>query len=138
MCDRMDRKIAYVLFGLLQALCAVGMAYSPHTEIMYISWTSLYSLTLGLSYAGFSAFVFEAIGKGAAATKFTVYASLSNAPIYYMTIINGWAHTHYGPTGMLNTEAAFGVLGIILFFLLLTFVNRKKQTDDSVLTVAAK
>ena len=138
MCDRMDRKIAYVLFGLMQALCAVGMAYSPHTEIMYITWTSLYSLTLGLSYAGFSAFVFEAIGKGAAATKFTVYASLSNAPIYYMTIINGWAHTHYGPTGMLNTEAAFGVLGIILFFALLTYVNRKKQPDDFVQTVSVK
>jgi MFS family permease len=127
MCDRMDRKSAYIIFGFTQVICAVAMAYAPHTEMMYIIWTSVYAFGVGLSYAGFSAFVFEAIGKGAAATKFTVYASLSNAPIYYMTLIDGWAHTHYGPAGMLNTEAAFGVLGIVLFILLLAFVNRRKK-----------
>src|ERR1700722_16057974 len=93
---------------------------------MYIWWTSLYAFSSGLCYAGFSAFVFEAIGKGAAATKYTVYASLSNAPIYYMTIIDGWAHTHYGPRGMLNIEALFGVLGIGLFLGLLKYANRGK------------
>lgn len=133
MCDRMDRKTAYVLFGLMQVICCLAMAYAPHTEMMYIVWTSLYALTLGMSYAGFSAFVFEAIGKGAAATKFTVYAALSNAPIYYMTIIEGWAHTRYGPSGMLHTEAAFGVLGVILFYTLLAFVNRRKKGDAEAL-----
>jgi MFS transporter, PAT family, beta-lactamase induction signal transducer AmpG len=134
-CDRMDRQLAYTVFGLLMAICAVTMAYTQHSELMYIIWTSLYAFLLGLSYAGFSAFVFEAIGKGAAATKFTVYASLSNAPIYYMTIIDGWAYAHHGtvlgvmnvqgPTGMLNTEALFGVLGVAVFLGLLWIVNRK-------------
>ena len=123
-CDRMDRKIAYVIFGLLGALCAVAMAFLPHTELMYIILTSVYALTLGLSYAGFSAFVFEAIGKGAAATKYTVYAALSNAPIYYMTLMDGWAYDQYGPSGMLNIEAAFGILGIVLFMGMLWFANR--------------
>ncbi len=126
-CDKGNRQIAYVVFGLMQAVCAVAMAYVPHTEIMYIIWTSLYAFSLGLAYAGFSAFVFEAIGKGAAATKFTVYASLSNAPIYYMTIVDGWAYTRYGPTGMLNIEAAFEVLGIVLFLALLKYANREKM-----------
>ena len=125
-CDRMDRKIAYIIFGLLQVICAVVMAFAPHTEIMYAILTSFYAITIGLSYAGFSAFVFEAIGKGAAATKFTLYASLSNFPIYYMTIVNGWSHTHYGPEGMLNIEAAFGMAGIILFFILAAFINKNK------------
>jgi PAT family beta-lactamase induction signal transducer AmpG len=125
-CDKGNRQIAYVAFGLMQAVCAVAMAYSPHTEVMYIFWTTAYAFTLGLSYAGFSAFVFEAIGKGAAATKFTVYASLSNAPIYYMTIIDGWAQTHYGARGMLNTEAAFAVIGVFLFWGLLKYANREK------------
>jgi len=132
-CDRMDRQLAYTIFGLLMALCAVFMAYTPHTELMYVIWTSLYAFLLGLSYAGFTAFVFEAIGKGAAATKFTVYASLSNAPIYYMTLIDGWAYAHHGsvlgivtiqgPGGMLNTEAAFGVFGVTVFLALLWLVN---------------
>jgi len=125
-CDRSDRRIAYVVFGVLQAICAVAMAYCPHTQIMYIGWTSLYALLLGASYTAFSAFVFETIGQGAAGTKYTVYASLSNAPIYYMTIIEGWAYTHHGPRGMLDTEAAFAVLAIILFFALLQYVNRGK------------
>ncbi len=125
-CDRMNRQIAYTAFGVLMAICAVAMAVAPHTRLMYIIWTSLYAFILGLSYAGFTAFVFEAIGKGAAATKFTVYASLSNAPIYYMTIIDGMAYDNYGPSGMLIVEAVFGVLGVILFLGLLWFANRKQ------------
>jgi len=125
-CDRGNRQIAYVVFGLLQALCAVAMAFAPHTQLMYIVWTCLYAFTTGLAYAGFSAFVFEAIGKGAAATKYTVYASLSNAPIYYMTLVDGWAHTHYGPSGMLNVEAVCAVVGIVLFLGLLKYANKGK------------
>jgi MFS transporter, PAT family, beta-lactamase induction signal transducer AmpG len=127
MCDRMDRKLAYVIFGLMQVICAVAMAIAPHTEIMYIIWTSIYAVTIGLSYAGFSAFVFEAIGKGAAATKFTVYASLSNFPIYYMTLVEGKAHTLWGPKGMLNTEAGFGIIGVVMFLVLLALVKRRKK-----------
>jgi PAT family beta-lactamase induction signal transducer AmpG len=130
-CDKGNRQIAYVAFGLLQAICAIGMAYSPHTEWMYIIWTSLYAVTCGLSYAGFSAFVFEAIGKGAAATKYTVYASLSNAPIYYMTIINGIAYAHFGPKGMLNTEAIFGVLGVVSFLVMLLIMRYVRKDMKS-------
>ncbi len=64
------------------AATVVGMAYAPRTEMMFILWTSFYAITLGLSYAGFTAFTLEAIGKGAAATKYNIFASLSNSPIY--------------------------------------------------------
>ncbi|MBC7557387.1 MAG: MFS transporter, partial [Chryseobacterium sp.] len=69
-CDRMKPQNAYVIFGLLGAITAVGMAYSPRTEIMFILWTSIYAVVVGLSYAGSTAFILEAIGKGAAATKY--------------------------------------------------------------------
>jgi MFS family permease len=128
-CDRMNRQMAYVIFGLTEVICAIGMAYSPHTEAMYIVWTSLYAASLGLCYAGFNAFVLEAIGKGAAGTKFTVYASLSNAPIYYMTILDGLACTKYGATGMLDVEAAFGVLGIVLFYVILKLVGKPTEIN---------
>ena len=61
-CDRMDRKTAYVAYGVLQAVCAVGMAFAPRTEQMYILFTSLYAFITGLTYAGFTAFVLEAMG----------------------------------------------------------------------------
>ena len=59
-CDRMDRKSGYVLYGVLQAACAVGMAFAPRTQAMYIFWTCLYAVITGLTYAGFTAFVLEA------------------------------------------------------------------------------
>ena len=114
-CDRMDRKTAYAAFGVLQAACAVFMALAPKTESMYVVFTTLYAFITGLTYAGFTAFVLEAMGLGAAATKYNVFASLSNTPIYYMTMVDGWAHTRWGPRGMLITEAACCLLGLALF-----------------------
>jgi PAT family beta-lactamase induction signal transducer AmpG len=125
-CDRMDRKLAYVLYGLLQAACAIGMALMPHTQPMFVAWASLYAFITGLTYAGFSAFVLEAIGKGAAATKYNVYASLSNFPIYYMTNVDGWAHDRWSATGMLFTEAALCMIGAAVFMGLIAAFGRAR------------
>jgi len=124
-CDRMDRKTAYLWFGVLQAACAVTMGLLPHTERMYVVMTSLYAVITGLTYAGFSAFVLEAMGLGAAATKYSLFASLSNTPIAYMTSIDGRAHERFGPAGMLYTEAAIGMLGLALFLLVRAAVDRR-------------
>jgi PAT family beta-lactamase induction signal transducer AmpG len=114
-CDRMNRKAAYALYGLLQAVCAIAMAVAPRTEAMYIVFTTIYAFSSGLTYAAFSAVVLEAIGLGAAATKYNLFASLSNMPIAYMTLVAGWAHTSWGAGGMLYTEAVICVLAILLF-----------------------
>ena len=138
-CDRIKRQSAYLLFGLMGAFCTVGMAYCPKTELMYIIWTSIYAVSIGLSYAACSAFILEAIGKGAAATKYNIYASLSNAPIYLMIFIEGWAHSRWGSTGMLNIEAAFAVLAIILFLAVQAIMkerNQSKSTTCSLLSEA--
>jgi MFS family permease len=113
--DRMDRKTAYILYGLLMAISTVAMALAPRTETMYVVFTLIYAFIQGLTYAGFTAVVLETIGLGAAATKYNLYASLSNMPIAYMTLIDGWAHTRWGAAGLLNVEAAFGVVGIVVF-----------------------
>jgi PAT family beta-lactamase induction signal transducer AmpG len=125
-CDMMDRRLSYVLFGLLQGIAAVGMAFFAHTPLMFIIWTGLYNFTLGLTYTAISAFILEAIGKGAATTKFEIYMSLSNAPIYLMTLILGWAHTKWGASGMLNFEAVVDVAAAVLFFIAQAMlINRK-------------
>ena len=115
LCDHIDRKMAYTLYGVLQALSAVAMALSPRTEMTYIIYTTAYAFITGLTYAGFSAFVLEAMGMGAAATKYSVFASLSNTPIAYMTSVDGWAHGKWGPGGMLYAEAVSGTIGLVLF-----------------------
>jgi MFS family permease len=119
-CDRMNRKGAYALYGVLQGVCAVVMALAPRTEIMYVVFTLVYAFVTGLTFAGFSAFVLEAMGTGAAATKYNVFASLSNVPIWYVTLLDGWAFTRWGSGGMLYTEAVAGMVGLLLFAGVLT------------------
>jgi len=127
--DRMNRKGAYALYGVLQALCAVGMALAPRTERSYVIFTLLYAFITGLTYAGFTAFVLEAMGLGAAATKYNLFASLSNMPIYYMTNIDGWAHTKWGPTGMLYAEGVFCLVGIAVFGVVLALWPARRAGD---------
>jgi len=115
-CDKIDRKKAYILFGMLQATFAVMMAYAPRTELMFILGTSFYAVSSGLIYAGFTSFTLEAIGKGAVATKYNVFASFSYIPIYFVLYIDEWAHKKWGAFGMLNIEAIMGLFGMLLFF----------------------
>ncbi len=117
-CDRVSPRYAYLLFGLAAAASLVGMAYAPRTEPIFIGGTLLYALANGMCYAGFTAVTLEAIGKGAAATKYSTFAAISNLPAYLLTYILGFAHTRFGSGGMLNTEALFAV-GAVVFFLLL-------------------
>jgi len=127
--DRMDRKTAYALYGLLMAICTVAMALAPRTETMYVVFTLVYAFIQGLTYAGFTAVVLETIGLGAAATKYNVYASLSNMPIAYMTLVDGWAHTRWGAAGLLNVEAAIGVAGIIVFIAIAMILPRRAAPE---------
>ncbi|HZM02890.1 MAG TPA: hypothetical protein VFC44_07685 [Candidatus Saccharimonadales bacterium] len=83
-----------------------------------------------LSYAAFSAFVLEAIGKGAAATKYNALASLSNAPIYYTINIDGWAHDRWSSTGMFFTESGLAVAAAVVFAVLVKLLLRKRRTKS--------
>ena len=122
--DRMSRKVAYAIYGVLQALCAVAMALAPRTEWMYVVFTMAYAVLNGFTYAAFSAVTLEAIGRGAAATKYNLFASLSNMPIGYMTAIDGWAAGAFGAGGMLNLEAVVAVLAVLLFVAVAAFAAR--------------
>lgn len=113
--DRFNRKFAYIAFGLFLAICAVAMALWPHTATAYVVFTLVYAFGSGLSFAGFSAVTLDAIGHGAAATKYNVFASLSNMPISYMTAIEGWAHLRWGTNGLLFLEAALAIVSLMIF-----------------------
>ena len=115
LCDRMDRRTAYAGFGLLLAVTAVAMALCPRTEPQYILWTSAYAFVVGLSYAAYCAVVLEAIGRTAAATKFSFLSSWANLPIMLMTFVDGAANTRWGTNGMLWADAVCGVAGIVVF-----------------------
>jgi len=115
LCDRMDRKFAYALFGVFLAAVALVMAAAARTQTMFIVFTLSYAFVQGLNYASFSAVVLEAIGRGAAATKYNLYASLSNMPIAYMTIVDGWGYGRWHANGLLAADAVTGLIAVGFF-----------------------
>jgi MFS transporter, PAT family, beta-lactamase induction signal transducer AmpG len=118
LCDRFDRKAMYCLFGALLAAVALLMGLAERTESRFAVFALAYAFVLGMSYAGFSAVVLEAIGRGAAATKYSLLASLSNMPIAYVTWADGWAYARWGATAMLQVDAGLGLAGLLLFALI--------------------
>ena len=112
--DRMDRRAAYASAGLVIALVAFAMAALPKTAGPYVACVLAYNAGLGLCYATFAGFVLEVIGKGAAATKYNIFASLSNMPIYLMTRIDGEVSERHGRIAMLLVDGGSGVLGAVL------------------------
>jgi PAT family beta-lactamase induction signal transducer AmpG len=126
LCDRIDRKLAYCLFGFSLAVVAAGMALCPRTSNQYVFWTSAYAFVVGLCYAAYCAVVLEAIGKTAAATKFSFLSAVSNSPIMLMTFVDGAANTRWGTNGMLYADALCGVAGIVVFALVAGGTRRRQ------------
>ena len=93
------------------------MALAPHTPQMFVLFVCAYSFVNGIVFAGFSAVVLEAIGAGAAATKFSLMASLANLPAIYMTLLDGWVQTQWGSDALLFTDAGLGLAGALAFLL---------------------
>ena len=95
-CDRMDVKRAYCLFGILVGLSAVAMIFAPRTPTVFAVGVLGYQLMVGMAYTGYAAIVLEAIGKKSAATNWNLMAALSNAPIAVMSMFDGWTHDRFG------------------------------------------
>jgi MFS family permease len=115
--DRIDRKLAYALYGIGLSAVAVAMALTVRTPLSFLVYSGVYNLVVGFCYGAYSAVTLEAIGQGAAGTKFNLISSLSNAPILLVTLVDGWAETHLGAVGMLYVEAAMGLTGVALYAL---------------------
>ena len=113
--DLFNRKLAYVGYGLVMGLCSLAMALSPHTQTYYVLFVLLYGFISGMSFAGFSAVTLEAIGGGAAATKYNVFASLANIPTAYLAAVEGWARTHHGVNAFLYVDFAAPIIGALIF-----------------------
>jgi MFS family permease len=122
--DRAGGWWAYFGSGAAVALVAIVMAAAVRTPTAFTAGILFYSFALGMANAAFSALLFQTIGRGrAATTKYAIFSSLGNVPPSYMTAFDGWAHDRWGAGGMLNAEAALGLLLIAVGLLALWLVN---------------
>src|ERR1019366_3566970 len=124
--DRVDRKTAYCLFGVVEGVLALAMALTPRTPEWFIVFAFAYNASIGLAFAGYAAVTLETIGAGAAATKWNLFASVSNIPVAIMPALDGWAATKFGSGGMLQFEFWIAVGGAGLFALVALGPRRRR------------
>jgi MFS family permease len=116
--DRMPKPAAYATSCGLGVLACVAIALSPRTGIGYTASTLFYTFTLGMAAATITAMVLAIIGDTAAATKINLFFALNTLFSLFMLRVNGWAHDRWRTNGMLYTEAAVGVVALVVFALL--------------------
>ena len=117
-CDAMDRRTAYCLFGVLIAVELAAAAWLPRTATVWIVASVLYQALVAACYSAYSAVVLEVIGRGAAATKFNLMASVANVPVTVMPWFDGMMHDRHGTNAMFYGEAGLSVAAAALFALI--------------------
>jgi MFS transporter, PAT family, beta-lactamase induction signal transducer AmpG len=134
--DRVGRWWAYFVSGTFMAVVALVMAVAPRTPHQYGTWVLFYAISLGMANASFSAIVLNAIGRGAASTKYAIMSSLGNVPCVYMTAFDGWAYDRWHAAGMLNAEGGISLAFIALGLAALWWVN-VREVRNNVIRVEA-
>jgi PAT family beta-lactamase induction signal transducer AmpG len=78
--------------------------------------------------------MFEAIGPDnpLAATTFAFLAAATNVPITYITLIDGYAYSIAGISGMLFADAAIGIIACIVAAILLAKSTAARAGEESV------
>ncbi len=132
LCNRMHPRTAYAVVGVLLAIVAVGMGLAPKTVTAYVIGNLVYALAVGLAYAAFTAVVLNAIGSKSGATKYNLFASLSNFPIWWLGLVLGRIADVRGPAAMLYAEAALGVVAVVVFFGAVRVVGKTRLADTLV------
>lgn len=122
--DRVGKMLFYCASGLALSIAAVAMAFGPRTPEGFVLLSLIYAFTMGSCYGAFTAVVLEAIGKGAAATKFTLMICISNFGVQAVQMFDGIVHDSRGVDAMLIGEALLGVAGIVLFVAVIIVTRR--------------
>src|SRR5262249_32758391 len=106
------------------------------TPSTYVAVVIAYALVSGAGYGAYTALIFLAIGKGAASAKYTIFGSMGNVPVVYMTVFDGWAHDRWGPRSMLAADGLLGLVGVIVGLVVLWRLQPLEQvTTEQLETV---
>ena len=136
--DRIPRRVAYALAALISSACAIGMLVAPQREATFAIGASLYLITMGLSFATYQALTLELVGPPgrSASTRQSLYAAAGNAPVMYMTWLDGQGYRKFGTRGLLGTDALSNLIAasLVLIFVRRTlFVKRPQLTTTLVI-----
>lgn len=131
LCDVMNRWLAYCMFGVLCGLMLVVTAHLARTPAVWLVASLAYTALVGACYSAYSAVVLEVIGRGAAATKFNLMASISNVPVAAMPLVDGMLHDQSGTNAMFYGEAALSVAAAALFGLVVLIWRPRRSAAQA-------
>lgn len=116
LCDRYNRRVLYLMSGLLTAACGIVMMLSPRVEMTYVIGVMTYTLITGFCYSAWSATVFETIGVGgaSASTQYSLFAAAGNAAINYVGLVDTRFHAEHGVEGVIAADATLNIVGVVI------------------------
>ncbi len=134
-CNRFPRRTVYVIAGFGGAAAALAMIWMPRTLVFFAIGVLGYNFFQGINYTAFTAFEFEIVGPGnpLASTQIALLTAASNAPISYMTRIDGHFYGKHGLDGMLAVDALSSLaVGTALLLVLrrMGLVRGRGRTED--------
>jgi MFS family permease len=132
MATRMGPRRAYVVVVLALAAAAVAIAAGPATATTYVVGNMLYAFVYGLTFAAWTAVVLAAMGTRSAATKYNLFASLSNFPTWWLGLLLGYVADRDGAVVMLWAEGLIGVGAVLVFILAARLIGRTRLADELV------
>lgn len=123
--DRLrDRRHLYLAAGLFTAVSAGGMAIAPLEPSAYAVGCLVYLFVAGIAFTAFSAVVYEIVGAAGktASTLYSVFPAVGNQAIAYTLLLDGTAQKMWGTRGMLWTDAALNLAGVLMLLMLVRVV----------------
>lgn len=129
-CSRFLRRTVYILAGFGGAAAALSLIFMPHLLPFYAAGALAYNFFQGINYTAFTAFEYEIVGPGnpLSSTQIALLTAASNAPISYMTVVDGHFYTTHGLRGMLAVDA---LSSIVVGAVLLLVFRRLAPSDPS-------
>jgi len=127
-CDRMDRRSAYMVSGGLSAVVSGAMMMLPLSPMVFAVGASAYLVAAGFCYAAYNALALE-LTEGepcTGGTRFSLFAAAANVPVAYMTWLDGQGSRLWGIRGLMGTDTAGNVLGIVALGLGLRWSLRRR------------
>lgn len=139
LCDRFNRRAMYLTSGGLTAVVGLLMAISPQTLETYWIYVCIYALVTGFCYAAFTAAVLETIGDGGATagTQYAIFVAAGNAAINWVGIVDTRFSTTYGVQGVIFSDAALNILGVVILGVVFAALGMFKSTTRKAEPAAA-
>jgi MFS transporter, PAT family, beta-lactamase induction signal transducer AmpG len=127
LCDRMDRRVAYLVSGTLTAVVGIGMALGPLSPTTYAVGVCTYFLVSGFCYSAFSSVVLEAVGRAgaSASAQYALFVAAGNLAITYVGWFDTRFHHQYGPRALLGVDAGLNLAGVLLLGMVIALLYRR-------------